>query len=132
MVESLSLKLSLKLSLSLPFFFLFSPSSPPLPSHRLVQDGPSWMSTHSTCQPRISSFGLPYLFIHLLWIFTQLWISTCLLRVPLEPFVLLSTHLTRGTLRATHHMPSVPHYSRCLENREISTISEFNKIRHGS
>ena len=52
-----------------------------------------------------------------------------------EPHLILSLNasaLDTWCLLATQNVPSVLHPSRCLEKREIPTVSEFNEIRRGS
>ena len=42
--------------------------------------------------------------------------------------IILILHMTHGTSRATHHMPSVSYHSWCLKKREISIVSEFDEF----
>ena len=125
-VELLSLKISLSLS-PLASLSLF-------PSPKLIWVKVGQENCPLTCQ--VSSFhwlmGLhPYPYPSTLR-FSPNGMMPCVSSEPHLSSSLTASALDTCRLLATQNVPSVLHPSRCLEKREIPTVSEFDEIRRGS
>ena len=124
-VELLSLKIPHSLSVGFPLSLSLSKT-------RLVKIG----TREKSSQCHMSHFywlrGLHLILLSNHFRFPSNGMMSCVKSEPHLSSCLTASVLDTWRLLATQNVPSVMHPLRCLEKREIPTVSEFDEIRRGS